>query len=195
MITFLEFLNEDTNPADLTALLRECMPFIRQSKGAPIYRGLSNPTGGITIDTPEGELTAYRMPVRTDRRPLHTDQYTHSTTDWWLNSRFGWRPRSSGLFVTGRSQVASIYGPTYIILPRGNFHFVWSPDVQDLMFYQLEKGDDNDTVLAGFNYQNTDLESAIQSGNEIMIGCRDFYAIPSKDSTREMIRQAIWDLI
>lgn len=194
MYSFKQFLREESGDITITIedVMAECLPFIRESEDNLIYRGINTTSGEMTLETPDGDFPLYRMDVRQDRRPLHSDMRTHNTVDDFLKREFGFPGRSQGLFVTGNRTSASTYGPTYIILPRGEFRYVWSPQVRDLLFYPISDEDSEDVVLRKLNdmqYQDNDLPEAIYSHNEIMIGCKDYYAIPNRVETRDLINK------
>lgn len=200
MYSFKKFLIEGSGEVKTIAeILDECAPFIRESGGRLIYRGLKNPTGALTIKWeqpgPRGaatnsieDVTAYRMDVRQDRKPLHSNASAHEAIDRYMKNEFGFAGRSQGLFVAGGIDLARAFGTPHIILPRGNFKFLWSPNVTDLLFFQLNdvEGEADIQKIKDLAYQADDLPAAIDSHHEIMIGCKDYYAIPA---TRDMIFQ------
>ena len=175
MITFKEFLSEGVSKS-IDEIITECQPYVQQSKGEFIFRGIKHPTGEVHIrDT---NITAFRMDVRTDRHPRDSDQFTHNESDKYLRDKFGIAGRSQALFVTGSPSVAEGYGPIHVIIPRGEFKFIWSPKIGDLYGIEFDSREDAEQAMADFEYQTTDLYDAIESRNEIMISCKDYYAIP-----------------
>lgn len=70
--------------------------------------------------------------VRKDRKPTDTKIELHNRFDDMLNGKFGWKPRSNSIFVTGDVSDAGMYGTPYIIFPAGKTKYVWSPDTKDL---------------------------------------------------------------
>lgn len=195
MITFKQFLNENESTViTLEEMLSECKPFIQQADGQFIYRGMKSPTGEITISTPVGDRAAYRMEVRKDRRPLDTDIETHNFADEWMKREFGIAGRSQALFVTGDANSAKGYGDPYIILPRGDFKFIWSQHVADMADLHFPRGAEKEDIISKAGYQTTDLAKAISSYNEIMINCVDFYAIPNGFTTRQILKDAFHEM-
>lgn len=193
MITFKQFLKEDAG-ITLEKMLNECKPYIQQAGGQFIYRGIKSPTGEITVSTPAGDRTAYRMEVRKDRRPLDTDIDTHNFADEWMKREFGIAGRSQALFVTGDANSAKGYGEPYIILPRGDFKFIWSQHVADMADLHFPRGEEKEDIISKAGYQTTDLSMAINSYNEIMIDCVDFYAFPNMFTTRQMLKDAFHEM-
>ncbi|WP_300760236.1 hypothetical protein [Janthinobacterium sp.] len=193
MITFKQFLKEDEG-ITLEEMLHECMPYIQQSGDQFIYRGLKSPTGEMTLTIPNGERKIYRMEVRKDRRPLDTDIETHNFVDGWMKQEFGIAGRSQALFVTGDANSAKGYGDPYIILPRGDFKFIWSPSVPDMADLHFPRDSDKVEVISKKGYQTTDLSGAINSYNEIMIDCHDFYAIPNGHIIRQILKDAFHEM-
>ena len=169
-------------------ILKDCKPFLDQSKGLTLYRGM-NISPSITKEK-----------VRKDRKPKDTDPRTQKKADEVFLKKFGWMPRSQGLFVTGNQKEAKRYGTLYRVYPIGNFKFIWSDKVMDFftnfkfdnvsmfdelisMIYidgseyihnkALERGLKKDIKT----YKDTDLTGAIRSNNEIMIDCDEYYAV------------------
>lgn len=181
MITFIDFLNENSDEPNKTLeeIIAECQPFFKESGGRLVYRGINKPRNPFTVTSGAGEHDAYRMDVRTDRKPLHTDELTHWNIDAIFKKQFGIAARSEGLFVTGSNQVASLYGPTYIVIPRGEFKYLWSPITADMYGVQFKPEDDVEQMVRDMDYKMTDLQDAINSRHEIMIFCKDYYALPT----------------
>ena len=69
--------------------------------------------------------------VRSERRPKDTDPYVHKMFDSTLEELFGWKARSSGLFVTSDYTQAKDFGSPMIVFPTGKFDYVWSPKEED----------------------------------------------------------------
>lgn len=191
MITFKQFLKEDEE-ITLSQVISECKPFLKAAQGEFIMRGIKHPTGDVKITIGGDAITAYRMAVRTDRRPLHSNEITHLNVDDYIMNKFGWRGRSAGLFVAGDGHGVAFYGDPYIILPRGDFKFVWSPITSDLLAVEFDRDTDIDQTLEDLQYTDEDLPTAIKSGHEIMLSCRDYYAIPNSSIIREIITDLAW---
>jgi len=108
-------------------------------------------------------------------------------------------PFRDAVFATGEAEMAAGFGALFSILPIGDFTFLWSPNVPDLAtefsgkttnifshFFQiLFSLDTSSNIDAGdyikkADYRTTDLKAAINSGNEIMIFAKEYYAIREK---------------
>ena len=70
--------------------------------------------------------------VRKNRYSMDTPQDLSNDLDDLFKRKFGWKPRTGGLFCTGDINVASDYGTPYSIFPTGNFRIVWAPHIKDL---------------------------------------------------------------
>lgn len=98
--------------------------------------------------------------------------------------------RGNAFYVTGDKEQAEFYSPAetnqiFCIFPIGDFDFSWSPKVKDFheyndMFNSDKKIDDELPEFIKKNYKDDDLAKALKSGNEIMIVCKEYYAIDSK---------------
>lgn len=74
--------------------------------------------------------------VRKDRYPVDMPLAIHNVMDDLLYSKFGWKPRSEGVFCYSKVLDDSIeWSEYFIVFPTGDFSFVWSPEVSDLVTY------------------------------------------------------------
>jgi len=148
-----------------------CRPWLSAVKNCPmktVWRGVDGDVPFIS-----------NKKVRADRRPYSTDPSLHQAFDTRFEEVFGWKPRSSGLFVTGTSATAGMYGDTtYLVFPAGPFKFLWSDKIYDLYTQGTQWGGLNNLINKN-NYKEKDICGAIASDNEIMIGCKSYYGITS----------------
>jgi hypothetical protein len=183
----------DANPLLTLAknIAAECQPYLNQiSSGTRLWRGLSG-RGRVP--------TKLSCPV--NRQPQSTTGYVHEMIDDWFVTKTGIAYRSNAVFATGNADMAREFGELYAIFPIGDFKFCWSTKVID-MTYDLVKPrshvfsdlsdmpeeDDNDSIdevqeavigaLENAQYKQDNLPAAIYSGNEIMIHCKQYYAVP-----------------
>ncbi len=183
MTKFEKYLNEksmkltDSLKEDIDDLIqsikRECKPWLSSIKGCTagrrnIWRG---------IDSNDDML---RKTVRTDRRPADTVKETHERNDKLFNRVYGWKPRSSGLFVNGGVGIATSYGfgEPFLVFPIGKYIFLWSNTIQDL--YATSNRIESDKKLTDMirkSYSDKNICRAISSQNEIMISCKSYYAL------------------
>jgi len=73
-----------------------------------------------------------RVTPRQDRYPKDTPEFIHNSLDDEFEKKFGWRPRSSGVFVTARKSDAKSYGDAYIFFPVGKYRYIYNPNIVDL---------------------------------------------------------------
>ena len=162
-------------------LLKNCQPFIKALRGVQnfgLWRGAKK-----LIDT------SRLISVRTDRQPMDTSRETQNMLDKIFFKKFGWKARSEGLFGTGNKSFASMYGRPHLVFPVGQFKFIWSPEIKDLYTDMIERDmwiwerdpDGGFGILSKSideaNYTDKDFHSAIGSGHEIMIKCKEYYLI------------------
>jgi len=68
------------------------------------------------------------------REPRTTSIEAHTVLDNVFNEEFGWKARSEGVFVD--QNFGNEYGSgLYLFFPRGDFDYLWSPKVEDLLSY------------------------------------------------------------
>lgn len=133
--------------------------------GLKLYRGFTRPFFDKIgeIEYPE------------DRKPVSIEPNEQIIIDDYFESVFGVRFRKRSLFCTGDLNTASQYkqsnGEVRSIRPMGDFQFCWSKNSHDL-YYAIKYRPANEKLLEllkRLQFQNTDLEGALRSGNEIMI--------------------------
>lgn len=185
--TGLPLLNESIK---IDTIISDCKKFIKESKGHFLYRGIKNM--GF-YDT-----KIERFEVNTNRKPLDTPSLLQTLFDEEFSKLYGVKPRASSIFCTGSRSLAGDYGRPMVIFPIGNYTYWWSPDVLDLVdiwsTYNIKLADvrintpeyteDPSELISKINklltnrkYYNTDLVNAISSSNEIMILCKEYYAV------------------
>lgn len=199
---FKEFLAERTIDISLKQLLeRDCKPFLDQAGDNLLWRGSKTLQDKHQEFTTVDGFGVYKVPRREQRKPRNTTPISSDAMDDFFEKKFGWRPRSEAVFCQGDPKGTSFYGTTFCIFPIGEFEFVWSPEYEDLfgalsvsytrirddmtpeeqavrkaqLVHSLEEGE----------YRDDDLRNAMAASGgqtEIMIGCKEYYAITYKDA-------------
>lgn len=210
MITFKQFLGEDSTDDFIEFLHRECQPFIDKAKGSGVaIRGMDQ-AGPVfqVFTTPRGRsMPVHINSVRKDRKSLSTPDVYHQAIEGWLQGEFGVAGRTGSVFVYGERSAMHTedYGQPYIIFPRGEFKFLWSPVVGDLYdvlimefgpAFKLGRTDevspeDITRYVKSLQYTDRDFNLALQSGNEIMIECDEYYAIPMNSETMAYMEEVL----
>lgn len=141
------------------------------------YRGVSSkyPTDRPSILTP-----------RRDRKPKNSSEAFHTASDAWFDMRFGIRYRSQGLFLTSNINSAANHAATSAhimrVVPLSSYRYCWSRTISDLLYTatQLESPSKEqiEKHLHEANYLESDLEGAHKLGNEVMLYCDRYMAIP-----------------
>lgn len=112
--------------AELISLIKQAKVFFDQrgnNESAWLYRGVKR------SDVPEG-LVGVASP-RSDRRPTDTATALHDRLDNRLYQDFGIKYRSTSFFVSGDEGLADDYGRVCLILPLGEFKYVYSKNTRD----------------------------------------------------------------
>jgi len=176
MIKFEDYIIEKEDPTlqKIFELIgKNCKPFLKMINNQYdlycLYRGISKKFAHDFFA---------KKKVRKNRIPRDTQFEYHSAIDEALYKKFKIRGRSECLFVTGQPLNAVKYGDVYLIFPIGNFKFIWSKSIEDLFDITFKAKEDKKfyTNLAN-KYQTTNLKKAIESGNEIMIKCKEYYML------------------
>ncbi len=172
-------------------ILNDCQMYLKNCDDRFLYRGLNDESSFKPMSI---------IKHRKDRMPLNTTKLAHDLFDSYTLEKFGWKTRSDTLFVTGDYYRSMDYAydqyNVYLVFPIGNFKFVYSELVDD--FYagvedipEVEETIKNHqtyipteeyrkdvyTFFDTLEYDNTQFESAIKSGNEIMLNCNNYYII------------------
>ena len=144
------------------------------------FETLSFYRGFINVQKPSTPLI---FATRKNRTPRDMPEDLHNYSNEWFYRRFGVYYRSQALFVTGSKFIALNYaadrGFVARIIPLGTYRYCWSPKNSDLLF--LRSRPENVTVesyLDSSEYREFDLEAARASGNEVMLYCDSYVAIP-----------------
>ena len=126
------------------------------------------------------------VPVRRDRRPRNSSARFHEIADQWFRSNFGVSYRSQAVFITSKILTASAYAraPEYVmrVIPLTAYRFCWSPKVKDLLFvanrHSESSREEIEIYLNSLDYRENDLTAAHEVGNEVMLFCEKYVAIP-----------------
>ena len=111
---------------ELINLIKQAKPFFDQrgsDANAWLYRGVKR------SEVPQ-TLAAATSP-RQDRRPADTAPQLHARLDNRLEQEFGIKYRSTSTFVTSDRGFASDYGQVCVILPLGQFKYVYAKNTRD----------------------------------------------------------------
>lgn len=212
MKTFKQFISEEIQEVrNLEKLIEDnCAFFLSESKrNGFLIRGMKKLDGASSRATVKSfafpgededeQGFIWERTVRHDRRPADTEPESHKLLDDWFNKEFGVRARSTTLFCVGDTKLGRAdikqYGDLYIILPIGEFKYIWSPKVQDLFAKIDDKdwtmdlqrpGEEQDPAENCNRFMNTlgyydgDLHKVVSSKLEVMVACSKYYAIEYK---------------
>ena len=192
-ITLKKDDEEEFNSIFIENLKKECAPYLKMVKGKELYRGI------------EGEDSAYiKKKVRTNRKPKDTPIEIHEYLDKELHRRFGWYPRSNGMFATSNFGEADIFGEVFVVFPVGPVKYLWNTKTEDIYkwlsdlfrnmvdpswsikrdWYRASKEQREDFMktISGKhsiidNYTNKGLQNAIEKEHEIVFNCKEYYGI------------------
>jgi len=104
---------------------KNCQPFIKEFKSSNVKYFLYRAT--------KKNIKFYdKIIPRKDRKPRDTPLHIHKLIDDIFKDKFGWKPRSEGVFVNPNKTVISEYGNAYIFIPIGKYEYLWSPKIDDL---------------------------------------------------------------
>lgn len=166
---------------------KDCQPYLKEVNNDPFYenalfRGMD---GGNQMMTKKN--------VRLDdRKPTDSSEAAHNLANVFFKQKFG-LPFRNGIFAVGSYDRARGYGEdgghpgsrqTYVIFPIGNLKYTWSPYVEDLFTDVIYPANGNHgrllELLNEGEFTSTGLVDAIDYGHEVMIWCKQYYAIQAE---------------
>jgi hypothetical protein len=98
-------------------------------KGEFFFRGAKRNNDAFLLETP------YQ-----NRAPKDTPQDVSKLLDDAFERKFGWRPRSQGVFGVSNFDTARLYGQVYILFPVDGFKYVYSATIKDLYLHLRDMG-------------------------------------------------------
>ena len=122
----IKYLTEESENIDEIAAIirRDCKAFLKEiGPGNFLYRGHRY------IHT--NQILKTVIP-RTDRTPSDVPIDWHRWINKFLYKKFGWKPRSEGVFTTSSLIVAGKYGNQRMFFPIGDYKYVYNKLIRDL---------------------------------------------------------------
>jgi hypothetical protein len=120
------------NYEDIISLLdKNCKPFIKELQSGKNFLVRMGPKYAVKQDI---IVTSPRK----NRRPTDSPQHIHEEMDDMLKSKFGWKPRSEGLFawIVQRKGSSSFWTSNWrssrLVFPVGSYKYVYSPEIKDV---------------------------------------------------------------
>jgi hypothetical protein len=183
---FYNFLNENYDEDEarkiLKILLKDCKPYIDILKkfnfAEYFLTGRRKPLASDPI---------IKRKVRKNRDALDTPDVIHKWVDNWFYKKFGIKARSQTVFCTSSYGQAMNYGSVYFLFPIGKFEVIWSKKHQDLFRRSyMDKGLEDYQEYFMDDFANTYVKGnpidALNSGNEIMLYCKEYYLMRTKNN-------------
>jgi len=181
---------------------KECKAFLNETKACKkfLYRGLrlkDDPHVGFEVGIP-----------RQDRRPTDTDKRTQRLFDKAYEQKYGWKPRTTGVFTSNDVGGTYGYGWTHLIFPVGKYRYAWSPEVRDFFIHQgrMKISQRNDIHVLGEmmelvkEYKDSkDLCKILNTKKsfEVILGCKKYYGIQwraiNESGTESNLKKALWE--
>ena len=108
---------DDVATAQIKEVVKKCSQYFEEvGTIGHLYRGTNTFNPPVEIKTP-----------RENRVPKDTEMFVHHTLDDLMYKKFGWRPRSSGVFATARPDIAWGYGQmTTIFVPTNGYKYLYA---------------------------------------------------------------------
>ncbi len=159
-------------------LTKYCKPFLKEK--VMLYRG-----------THEHDESILFLKVRDDRKSSDSPEWIQTEFDKASKKLFGFKARSECLFTVPNKRSAAGYGSICTVFPKGNFQYLWSPEIRDL-FYKYKADIKNDPTAKNPDdyygdfwgdfvqkyYQTFGLKDSIKSKSEVMLYCPNgYYAV------------------
>ena len=174
---YLEPNEEDDFRNFVKTIKSNCKKWLQATDYRPLYRG-------------NRDMIKFGVKkVRKSRKAVDMDRANQQQLDKLFKKKFGWSPRSEGMFCVPDESIASTYGRLGLVFVPGNFKYIWSPEVQDLYGrlrtihdkLGMEKGDlipEEESQKLVDMFQDTKLSFALSFPySEIMVKCDKYYYI------------------
>jgi hypothetical protein len=108
----------------LQRIVADCKPFLHQSHGNPMYRGINSPN----IEHEEVFFTHHPN----NRSPKDSEPRFNFMFNALIDAAFDIQNvRRTSWFASGNWRQAKTYGQTHFVFPKGKFEFLWSPLIND----------------------------------------------------------------
>lgn len=111
-----------TSSQIINMLVRDCRPWLLESKGQLVYRGEFN----------ENQPEMVKKTVRTNRQPVDTPKEAHDAIVELIRKLGFIANRDNSIFVSASALAARGYGDVHVIFPIGNYSYTWGNDVWDM---------------------------------------------------------------
>ena len=176
-----------------TAVHNDCKPYFREfGNNTHFWRGIT-----FTYkDTPD-KLNIHKITPRTDRRSMNMPPDIQEYVNDVFKKKFGWRPRTEGVFTDIDVREAMEYGNSHMFYPIGEYKYIYNPDVRDLYIYTplnvvssyIHGYSFSDSFQKRLNewlkwlddYKDKGLKQNVQHGKgfEVVWKCKQYYLVDS----------------
>jgi hypothetical protein len=162
---FKNFLAEEESSDSFDDIIKsisvKCKPFLTQSEGNPLYRGINRVKVGADGKLVRQTGIASFAPHPKNRPSRDSSVNFNISFDTMMDCAFGIKDvRTHSVFASGNPAIAGSYGDEHVIFPVGEFKYVWSRLVNDSVAQNdwLDKiakyGSQNGETLSGILIKN-----------------------------------------
>lgn len=113
-------------------------------------------------------VTLKKFKPRKNRKPYDMSIFFQKLLNKKFNEKFGWNPRSEGVFATQSKDITGMYGTPNIFLPFDGFEYLWSPKTQDLYIYINDLNADDNPWSSPAEWNENDVKKAEKKNPKIM---------------------------
>jgi len=181
-----QYLNEEHNTMEnvVKMIKKDCKLYltILRKTDKMLYRGTLKDVPSDAENS--NDVYYFKKKPRIDRKSTDMPPLTHKRLDELFYEKFGWKPRSEGVFVTSDWGTAAFYGKAFLFFPIGNFKYVWSPKVPDLWIWirshlsqrkDMSERPDLEGIID--TYIDKNLQKCIELEYEVAIKCKEYYMV------------------
>jgi len=131
-----------------------------------------------------------KIKPRKNRIPSGLPEVIHDELGLQLKKKFGWNPRTEGVFATGDFIQSQEFGDPCYFYPSNGFKMIWSDIINDiyvniksdgfLSFTQPDESINSYIEQLIKDYKSgtaKDINKALQSFNEVMFQCKFYYMV------------------
>jgi hypothetical protein len=149
------------------------------------------------------------LQTRKNRQPSDTPDEFHELANEFLLQKFGWKPRTDGVFATSSHTEANGYGMQHVFFPIGPVDYIWSPHAKDLyvnVYHDIIARGPNSALdddeqhkiflkaLEDAKYQDFGLSYAIEKGHEIMFNCDHYLVVRCGTNEKDEVLEKLAEL-
>lgn len=181
---------------------KELVAFIKQNCKMYLQQGLGNRVfyRGTRNAPKEKNHVAFVRKVRSDRKPRDSSVLLHNAFNTLIGLAGKVANRTNSVFATSSTHAALEYGPMYVILPIGNFHYTWSTEWDDWVNAEdpsrvIALAVEDSKHAARIQELNKTIEAMTKECRTLSFGSKKRYKIGRERERLEVIQRRLTNMV